>query len=54
MNPSHLAAYFWSVVHGIASLWVDGSLPHYMDGMTVEEVVQGIFSIPDKMAQTPS
>lgn len=49
MNPAHLAAYFWSVVHGIASLWVDGSLSHYMEGMSIEEVVQGVFSIPDKM-----
>ena len=50
VNPAHLAAYFWSVVHGIASLWLDGSLPHFMEGMTIEEVVDGVLGMPDRMA----
>lgn len=44
-----LSAYFWSVVHGLASLWVDGSMPQFMPDATIEEVFDGVIAVPESM-----
>ena len=38
----HLAAYFWSMVHGLASLWIDGSLPQVYDGIDLDDLIAGV------------
>lgn len=50
VEAHHVAAYSWSVVHGLASLWVDGSLPQFMDGESIDEVARAVLAVPDVVA----
>jgi len=48
VEPKALAAFLWALVHGIATLWVDGSLAHeynpYGFDETVDAILQAAFS----------
>ena len=46
VDERYLAAYFWSLAHGLASLWVDGSLPHFFEDETLEDLVAGVLAVP--------
>ena len=41
-----VAAYFWSIVHGLSSLWVDGSLEQVFTDERPERIVDGVLSLP--------
>jgi AcrR family transcriptional regulator len=42
VEPKALAAYLWALVHGIATLWVDGSLAHEYSPYDFDETVDAI------------
>lgn len=44
VDPYDLAGFFWALVHGLATLWVEGSLPHMYEGEDFDEVVDAILS----------
>jgi hypothetical protein len=41
-----VAAYFWSIVHGLSSLWVDGALEQVFTDERPERIVEGVLSLP--------
>jgi AcrR family transcriptional regulator len=41
-----VAAYFWSIAHGLSSLWVDGSLEQVFTDQRPERIVDGVLSLP--------
>lgn len=41
-----VAAYFWSIVHGLSSLWVDGALEQVFPDERPERIVEGVLSLP--------
>ena len=41
-----IAAYFWSIVHGLSSLWVDGALEYMFTEERPERIVDGVLSLP--------
>lgn len=41
-----VAAYFWSIVHGLSSLWVDGVLEQMFTEERPERIVDGVLSLP--------
>ncbi|MEA2002504.1 MAG: TetR/AcrR family transcriptional regulator [Actinomycetota bacterium] len=40
VDPRDLAVFFWSLVHGLASLWVDGSIPQVVADKTLDELIE--------------
>ncbi len=49
-NPDDLAAFFWSLVHGLAVLWVDGSLQAVLGDRTLDSVIEGALAAPSLFA----
>ena len=45
-DPDVVAAYFWSIVHGLSSLWVDGALEYMFTEERPERIVDGVLSLP--------
>jgi AcrR family transcriptional regulator len=41
-----VAAYFWSIVHGLSSLWVDGALEQIFTEECPERIVDGVLALP--------
>ncbi len=48
VEPKAVAAFFWALVHGISTLWVDGTLAHEYNvhdfDETVDAILQAAFS----------
>lgn len=38
----YVATLMWSACHGVASMWIDGMLPHFYEDHTYAEVVEGV------------
>lgn len=38
----YVATLLWSTCHGLASMWLDGMLPHFYEDHTYDEVVEGV------------
>ncbi len=45
VDPRHVAVYFWSLAHGLASLAVDRSMPPGLDELTIEDYIAGVFGM---------
>lgn len=50
VDPQNLAVYFWSMAHGLATLWVDGSMPGMFEGVALDDLVDNVLSIASKNA----
>ena len=50
LEVHHVAGYFWSLVHGLASLWVDGSMPQYMPQEDIDTVIDAVLVVPGPLA----
>lgn len=50
VDPTDLSAFFWALVHGLASLWVDGSLPQVVAGRDLDELIDGALTAPFRFA----
>lgn len=50
VDPMDLSAFFWSLVHGLASLWVDGSLPQVVGDKALDELIEGVLAAPFRFA----
>lgn len=46
VDPRDLSVFFWSLVHGLASLWVDGSLPQVLADKDLDELIEGALTAP--------
>ena len=46
LEVHHVAGYCWSLVHGLASLWVDGSMPQCMP----QEDIDAVLVVPGALA----
>ena len=42
-HAEHFAVSLWASAHGLASLWVDGAIPHMFPGMTLDELLDAAF-----------
>ena len=49
VDPRHVAVYFWSLAHGLASLAVDGSMPPGLSELTIEEYIAGVFGMSERI-----
>lgn len=38
----YVATLLWSTCHGLASMWLDGKLPHFYEDQTYDQVVEGV------------
>jgi AcrR family transcriptional regulator len=38
----YMATMLWGACHGVASMWLDGVLPHFYEDHTVDELIDGV------------
>jgi AcrR family transcriptional regulator len=41
-----LAAFFWALVHGLSSLWIDGSFPQIFEGRPLDDLIESVLAVP--------
>jgi AcrR family transcriptional regulator len=52
-DPMHVAMKAWAMVHGLATLWLDGALSQFTDE-DLFSLVQAVFSVDDLAQPTPA
>jgi len=48
-----VAVYFWSLAHGLASLAVEGTMPHKLRDLSIDDYIAGVFSMSAQILGPP-
>ena len=54
VDPRYLAAFYWALVHGLSTLWIDGSLPFFFEDHTLDELAHNVIGLLDTVGAPPN